>query len=503
MVPKRWTEPGALERAARRTPRAAAAAALIVGASAFALLRAQTLSPPRTVSIYAGTATAPAATVSISPASASVATGATVQFTATVSGTSNTSVAWSATGGTITSSGTYTAGPQTGGYSVTATLVGGSIAGTAPVSILGGLTNSVPLLISGQSGKVYSNLRITSTTGDCVQIINSTNITIQNSDIGPCGTNNSTVASRGIHISGGSGINVYDNYIHVETLASGCCDSHDGILIDNGSTSDVIQGNVVAYGESNVEIQGTNVNGVSIIGNYLLNPRGPFPRGQNVQVWGGSSSGFHSNITVQNNYTYSCTLAGAGVSCPAGGATYLYPENQEDSINFGHTNGFVVKGNYVVGGHSGSGCGLIADESANNGQFLTNIVSNTGQCGIGIADGATQTVDGNKVLNLTPVSGGGNTAIYVWKQYTPTCGPVTVSNNVADELKTDMTTHSGYWNGGGCDPVTLTSNTFDRAANLLLNPMSATNPPPLIPPAPKNCVAVSPYTSQISLPRCY
>ena len=58
---------------------------------------------------------------------------------------------------------------------------------------------------------------------------------------------------------------------------------------------------------------------------------------------------------------------------------------------------------------------------------------NTGQCGIGIADGTNHVVDSNKILNTTPVGGGGNTAIYVWKVtvFRPACGPVQVSNNIA------------------------------------------------------------------------
>src|SRR5580658_2037873 len=59
-------------------------------------------------------------TVSISPVSATVLTGGTQQFTATVTGSRNTAVTWSATGGTISSSGLYTAPATTGAYTVTA-----------------------------------------------------------------------------------------------------------------------------------------------------------------------------------------------------------------------------------------------------------------------------------------------------------------------------------------------------------------------------------------------
>jgi len=342
-----------------------------------------------------------------------------------------------------------------------------------------GLTPSGPIVINGQNGTTIQGLRITSTTGDCVTIVNSTNITIQNSEIGPC-SGGST--ANGINISGGSGIAVYDSYIHPETLSGNCCDFHDGIFIHNGTKSVTVQGNVIAYGESNIEAQG--VNGITLSGNFLLNPRGPFPRGQNFQCWNGCAA-----ATISNNYTLSSVDT----------TRYLYPENQEDSINFGYTNGALVQGNFVTGGHSASGCGLMADDSANSMQFKNNMLLNAGQCGIGIADGTNQIVDSNKVFNTNPVSGGGNTAIYVWKQYTAACGPTTVSNNVADEIKPDGT-HSGYWDGSGCF-ATPTNNTFGQAADSMLTPVSSVFAAPPIPPQPKNCVVASPYTTK-SGPSC-
>ncbi len=61
--------------------------------------------------------------IAVSPTSASVQTGATQQFSATVTGTSNTNVTWTATGGTITSAGLFTAGNVAGNFTVTATSV--------------------------------------------------------------------------------------------------------------------------------------------------------------------------------------------------------------------------------------------------------------------------------------------------------------------------------------------------------------------------------------------
>ncbi|MGB0034159.1 MAG: hypothetical protein WBP79_01640, partial [Candidatus Acidiferrales bacterium] len=62
----------------------------------------------------------PAIVVGINPTSASVQVGGSQPFSATVTGSSNTSVTWSATGGTI-SGGVYTAGNAPGTFAVKAT----------------------------------------------------------------------------------------------------------------------------------------------------------------------------------------------------------------------------------------------------------------------------------------------------------------------------------------------------------------------------------------------
>jgi hypothetical protein len=61
--------------------------------------------------------------VTIDPKSASLQTGSSQQFSATVTGTANTAVTWTAPGGTITSAGLFTAGSTAGSFSVTATSV--------------------------------------------------------------------------------------------------------------------------------------------------------------------------------------------------------------------------------------------------------------------------------------------------------------------------------------------------------------------------------------------
>jgi len=338
------------------------------------------------------------------------------------------------------------------------------------------LTESGPLILKGAMDAGFALLHITSDAGPCVRIENGAHVTIRASEIGPCGGN-------GVEVAGGDSITVEDSYIHPEHAATGCCDTGDGVFA-TGTSNLVLSGNVIAFGEANIEVNTSQH--VKVVGNFLLNPQNAGSRGQNFQSWGSTT-----DVLVQGNYALSSM-----------DAKYKYPEKQEDSINFGFTDGIVAKDNYVTGGHSASGCGIIADEAANGVQFMNNVLVDTGQCGISIASGTNQIADGNKIVNSTPVQGGGNTGLVVWKQYPDACGPVTFSNNVSSELKPDLTTESGYWNGGGCDPVTLTNNTFDQAARAMLTPVATKLPPSLIPPIPVACSATSPWTNQTTA-RCW
>ena len=65
----------------------------------------------------------PQVSISISPTTSSLQTGAQQLFVAMISGTSNTAVTWSASAGTIASNGTYTAPGAAGNYTVTAVSV--------------------------------------------------------------------------------------------------------------------------------------------------------------------------------------------------------------------------------------------------------------------------------------------------------------------------------------------------------------------------------------------
>jgi len=87
--------------------------------------------------------------VSISPASVTISTGATRQFTATVTGTSNTAVTWSCTGGTVSASGLYTAPATAGTYTVKATSVANTSKSASATVTVTGTSTSTELLVNG------------------------------------------------------------------------------------------------------------------------------------------------------------------------------------------------------------------------------------------------------------------------------------------------------------------------------------------------------------------
>src|SRR5205814_996544 len=68
----------------------------------------------------------PMISISVSPSSTSLASGSTQQFAASVQGTSNTAVSWSASSGTISNSGFFTAPTVTSNSSITVTATSAS-----------------------------------------------------------------------------------------------------------------------------------------------------------------------------------------------------------------------------------------------------------------------------------------------------------------------------------------------------------------------------------------
>jgi hypothetical protein len=106
----------------------------------------------------------------VGPTAAALAPGGTAQFTDTVTGATNQAVTRSATGGTITQSGLYTAGSTPGAYSVTAQSVQDPTATeSATVTITDGTSDLPPgsyefvVLITGKARRSETSQRPLST----------------------------------------------------------------------------------------------------------------------------------------------------------------------------------------------------------------------------------------------------------------------------------------------------------------------------------------------------
>jgi hypothetical protein len=116
----------------------------------------ESLTGSATVTVSA--AVSPIVSLSVSPYPASVLTGGTQAFAATATrqdgSTLVPTVTWTATGGTITPDGIYSAGATAGSFAVTATLAGGGLAATAPVTVSVAVSPIVILSISPSSATV-------------------------------------------------------------------------------------------------------------------------------------------------------------------------------------------------------------------------------------------------------------------------------------------------------------------------------------------------------------
>jgi Zn-dependent metalloprotease len=86
--------------------------------------------------------------VAITPATVSLNTGATQQFTAAVSGSSTTTVTWTCTAGTVTSAGLYTAPATAGTYTVTATSTADTTKSASATVTVGSVTPGSQLVLN-------------------------------------------------------------------------------------------------------------------------------------------------------------------------------------------------------------------------------------------------------------------------------------------------------------------------------------------------------------------
>ncbi len=255
---------------------------------------------------------------------------------------------------------------------------------------------SAPISIINQSNVVVSGLFITNNAGPGINIQYSTNITVVGCFIGPC-------SAEGVHVEDSQSVRILSN--RFEVVSSG--------------------------------VYALNSSQVQVCWNACRNVQGPSPRGQLAQfdkVNGGSNC-INSN-QCQNILGQS------------------YPE---DAINLFQSNGLTndpirVIGNKIRGGGpSSSGGGIIAgDGGGSNILVQGNTLVDPGQYGLAVASGENIQIVTNRVYaKQQPFT---NVGIYVWNQYAPACGNITVSGNNVLWFNSSGAQNPG-WNANNCGTV--------------------------------------------------
>jgi hypothetical protein len=289
-----------------------------------------------------------------------------------------------------------------------------------PVTIAG---KRVVGQIVAKSGQVIENVHITTTFGPCVVLKNVSNVTIRNSEIGPCGAPGNT-DSHGIVTIGASNVTIRSNVIH---------DVSTGAYITSSSHPIVFEKN------------------------YVYNIRGPFPRGQMIQTNGLKGGSGTSRVT--------CNVSDALPGQRYGVSHNLH--NVEDHINLYETLGsssarVEIAYNRVRGGHptSTSGSGILAgDGQVGSGWIWVhhNIVTNVRNVGMAIAGGSNITLENNRIYQnaaVIPI----NVGLYTNNYSANACTNAALLNN-----RVWTSNNNSMWNSGTCATTIKGQNLNDAS----------------------------------------
>lgn len=260
--------------------------------------------------------------------------------------------------------------------------------------------------------------RSSNPSGTCVEV-RASNVTIEDADIGPC-------AGRGVYVHDVSAFTLRNSYVSTGTRPASCCDSADGVFASrvNGLR---IEGSTLERSETNIEALGST--NITITGNTLRDPLGPYPRGQQVQIWPEGTGPRAQNVLIQGNK----------MTCDA--ATRCH---QEDAINLNIAGG-LVNGNSMIGGVSGSGCGLILEGNTTNVTVSNNLAEGQ-QCGFGAAGASNVRFESNEGRGYS------NIAFYA-EAYNGPCTQIVFLNNRAGP-RTDGSYNDFWYNPQRCTAIT-------------------------------------------------
>ncbi len=249
------------------------------------------------------------------------------------------------------------------------------------------------------------------------------------------------------------------------------CRIHDSerIAVQIGGCTDVVvEGCRIENVVSGVYAVGGH--GIRVLGNFMRNMKGPFPRGQAAQF---------DEVTGTNNaICYNYVINERGRSVP------------EDCINLYKSAGtaespVLVENNYLTGdpvagsqdkSPNGSGI-MLGDEGGAHILCRKNTILSAAQMGIGVAGGHFIRVEDNFVFGLK--SNVTSQGMYVWNQSKQPCDHITLARNRVHWVNKEGEEFS-FWNGGGATDLTETDNHFSDAALL----SEAPPPPPSKAPLP-------------------
>jgi hypothetical protein len=248
-----------------------------------------------------------------------------------------------------------------------------------------------PLTLDGEDGLVIEGITVSNPEGNCVEIAHSRDITIRDSQIGPCG-------GYAVAIDDSSSV-----YLEDLTISQ----TESGIYAHASETISVVRNVFADAGRNFVQFDKVTGSGNQISDNEGRNQLGQSDAEDMVSIYSSSGTDESPLLVVGN------VLAGGGPS------------------------------------ESGSGI-MIGDNGGSDIVVEGNTLTNPGQVGIGVSGGTEIRVIGNEIFSdAHPWS---NVGIYVWNQSDESCGEIEVRGNRVDWLDRDAGPHPS-WDSGDCGEV--------------------------------------------------
>lgn len=274
------------------------------------------------------------------------------------------------------------------------------------------------------AGQVIENVHVTSTTGACITI-NVNNVTVRDSEIGPCG----------------QGVN----------------ENNIGIRVHNGAANTIIQRNVIHDVSGGVYAAGAN--GPLVFDrNYVYNVKGPSPRGQMIQFNGFGGAGAKVTCNISD-----------GQPGTRYGVDHGAFHNLEDHINaYGASGSSTAKIEIAYNrlrGHSptsDSGSGIMVGDGGSSWIWShDNTLVNTGSTGFAVAGGTNNVQERNRtyMAEMTEEyrpSGNKSIGAYVWAQGGGAC-----TGSVMKDNRLWIKNQNSFWDAGNCSGSTITGNNWN------------------------------------------